>query len=1020
MARGFHKTAPLRRRAGRRAHPCAWLFVLGLTAARLAGAQDGTACPGAGTPPTPVAVPVTAVPITVASTTADYFVLYVKHDLGGGDMRDLPVSVTVGEAGTTTLDWPVTGLPASRYRVEKYSVASPADVDGDCTDDLTELLGDATTTPATPPDNPVNPAVALDLETVGLNMLSTEAEWVAIEWTTPGHEYGKLMLHDLDHDRPAVHFQNANRISAHPQFAQTLGIPIDETLAVEMDRTWELSVETEAWYFWLPNQAVTRAKEVPWLRTAIGASMPIMCEGVPACSWSYLILDKHRDQLSTWIPRYEQAGIPLLYESAFTEPVVTIAGGAAVEEGAAAEFTLSAHPRPAADLSVTVHVADAPSSDFVVAGDEGDRSVTISAGSASVKLTVATFNDKQSDQDGDVTVAVEDGDGYAVGTPRSAAVAVSDDDPSAVSLSGPGEAVDEGGSARIEASLTKALNASVLIPLVTSASTAETGDYTALSSIEIAAGQTVGAAAMATAVDRDTENETVMVRLDQANLPAEVQAGDSTVTSVTIADLTPAVSLAVTTNPVTEGQSTGIEAILTKAWSTDLVIPLVATAGTAEADDYTAPASIAVEAGETKGTASLVTESDASADDETLAIALDEANLPLAVAAGSPVSVGIVIRDTTPTKATAVTLEVAPSSVTEGGAATVTVRLEKALTNAVTIPLIVTPDSAEPADYAPLSGVALPGGQTSGTAVLEINSDADTDDESLTVSLGALPPEVRAGTPSSVAVTIVDTTKPPPPPPPPPPPGPPGGGTPPPPGPSPPPRGPSPPPPGPPPPGGPMNAAFAMSLACEEDPCRTLTGAVLRFADTSSGGVRFRRWDFGDGKTSTSASPGHRWLAPGFYRVSLTVGDGDRESVAARTFLVEAAAPRGTCVADERTRCLRDSRFAVTAARVAGGEAEGGGPPLPALVAPEGTNDSALFHFFDAENWEVLVKVLDGCETNGHYWMFAASATTLEFLVRVEDTVTGESREYRNEAGTAAGAVTDTKAFRTACQATPD
>ena len=63
--------------------------------------------------PTPVAVAVTAVPIVVTSTTADYFVLYVKHDVDGTEV-EIPVLVKLGEAGTTTLAENVEALPVER------------------------------------------------------------------------------------------------------------------------------------------------------------------------------------------------------------------------------------------------------------------------------------------------------------------------------------------------------------------------------------------------------------------------------------------------------------------------------------------------------------------------------------------------------------------------------------------------------------------------------------------------------------------------------------------------------------------------------------------------------------------------------------------------------------------------------------------------------------------------------------------------------------------------------------------
>ena len=102
----------------------------------------------------PVEGAVTAVPIVVTSTTADYFVLYVKHELDGAEV-EIPVLVKRGEAGTTTLAENIEALPPERYRVEKYQVTDPADVDGDCIDDITELnnlgaMNPANSAPAIP------------------------------------------------------------------------------------------------------------------------------------------------------------------------------------------------------------------------------------------------------------------------------------------------------------------------------------------------------------------------------------------------------------------------------------------------------------------------------------------------------------------------------------------------------------------------------------------------------------------------------------------------------------------------------------------------------------------------------------------------------------------------------------------------------------------------------------------------------------------------------------------------------
>ncbi len=216
-------------------------------------------------------------------------------------------------------------------------------------------------------------------------------------------------------------------------------------------------------------------------------------------------------------------------------------------------------------------------------------------------------------------------------------------------------------------------------------------------------------------------------------------------------------------------------------------------------------------------------------------------------------------------------------------------------------------------------------------------------------------------------------------------------------------------PPPPPAPSGPPKADFTLTAECAGDLCRARTLPVT-FEDTSTGRVQSRRWDFGDGTGSRNRRVDQVWAEPGFYEVALTVSDGTTESTARQMFLVEAGDPAGTCVSDAETRCLQDSRYAVTVDwQTAAGS--GGGS-----VVHAGTNDSGLFTFFDRNNWEVLIKVLDGCALNGRVWVFGASTTDLGYVIRVTDTATGAVKEYRNEPGMPASAVTDVTAFPQGCE----
>ncbi len=114
------------------------------------------------------------------------------------------------------------------------------------------------------------------------------------------------------------------------------------------------------------------------------------------------------------------------------------------------------------------------------------------------------------------------------------------------------------------------------------------------------------------------------------------------------------------------------------------------------------------------------------------------------------------------------------------------------------------------------------------------------------------------------------------------------------------------------------------------------------------------------------------------------------------------------CVADDETMCLNDGRFQLEVAwRVANGNTGTG------KVVDVASADSGLFYFFNSDNWEMLVKVLNGCGINNRFWVFAAATTDVEYTLTVTDTTTGESKEYFNPLGQASPAITDTDAFMT-------
>ena len=105
------------------------------------------------------------------------------------------------------------------------------------------------------------------------------------------------------------------------------------------------------------------------------------------------------------------------------------------------------------------------------------------------------------------------------------------------------------------------------------------------------------------------------------------------------------VSLGTSPDTVPEGTAVTVTATLSAALPLNVTIPLTLTRVTAERADLGALPPIRIDAGSTTGTSTIRTNRDADGDDETFTVAVDTANLPSNVTAGSATSRTVTITD---------------------------------------------------------------------------------------------------------------------------------------------------------------------------------------------------------------------------------------------------------------------------------------------------------------------------------------------------------------------------------------
>ncbi len=413
-------------------------------------------------------------------------------------------------------------------------------------------------------------------------------------------------------------------------------------------------------------------------------------------------------------------------------PEVNITAAAGGTEGSNVTFTVTASPAPTANLDVSLAITT--SGDYGV--NAGAQTVTITGGTSSATLTLATTDDSTDEADGSVTATLASGSGYAIGQLSSQTAQVADDDDAppleqvavtpVVSISG-GNGVTEGGSASFTLTATPAPDSAITVSVTVTAS----GDYGATTGSRTVSIGTGGSATFTVSTTGDSTDEpdgSVTATLVDGS---DYDLGTNKVATVAVADdddpPTPVVSIT-GGNGVTEGGSASFTLTANPAPTNAITVDVTVTAS----GDYGATTGSRTVSIGTGGSAAFTVATSNDSTDEpdgsVTATLVDGTDYDLGT---SSATVAVADDDDPPTPVVSIS---GGADVTEGGNASFTLTANPAPTSAITVSVTVTASG----DYGATTGsrtVSIPTGGSATFSVATSDDSADEPDGSVTATL---------------------------------------------------------------------------------------------------------------------------------------------------------------------------------------------------------------------------------------------------------------------------------------------
>ena len=451
-------------------------------------------------------------------------------------------------------------------------------------------------------------------------------------------------------------------------------------------------------------------------------------------------------------------------------PVVTIVKdkNAVNENEGAAGFTLSRTGSTAAALTVKVEVTQQADRDLLPDGAAAERTVTFAVGSATAALSVALENDALFEATGILTVEVQPGTGYTVGSPGSVTMAVIDTDrglPTPANLSasvgtGPGEVVLSWDP--------YAPNLAISWHEYRYKTDGTYGNWTEIphSGQQIALmGGEVGSANLTgwtvTGLVGGVEH-TFEVRTNAPNNRVGAASNEDSATPRSAA-----VSYGASSYTVDEGATVVVTVSLSGAPEREVTVPVAAAGGggaTAQGEtgeDWSGvPETVTFGATSTAQTFTVAATQDMS-DDDGESVVLTFGTLPPGVEAGTVTEATVTIGDDD----AAPTVTVADAAASEGDSVAFVVTLSAASGKQVTVDYATSvgagDDATSGTDFTAASGtLTIEAGEATGTIeVAALEDDGEEDDETFTLTISN-PNNATLGTDTTATGTIEDGTLP--------------------------------------------------------------------------------------------------------------------------------------------------------------------------------------------------------------------------------------------------------------------